>query len=329
MSDFWRDRSVFVTGCTGLLGSHLTEMLIAEGAQVTGLIRDRVPRSRLQALPEVQARMNVVYGDLEDYDLLERAINEYEVDTVFHLAAQTIVGTANRNPRATFEANIKGSWNLLEACRRNPLVTRVLIASSDKAYGVQADLPYSEDTPLEGTHPYDVSKSCTDLISHTYHVTYGLPVCITRCGNFFGGGDLNWNRLVPGTIRSVLRGERPIIRSDGTFVRDYIYVRDGAKAYMHLAEKMDDADLHGHAFNFSNEIQLDVKTLVTKITHLMEREDLEPEILNEAKHEIPHQYLSAKKAREKLAWSPAYEFDDALRETIAWYRDHVAEEEQR
>ena len=201
---------------------------------------------------------------------MERALGEYEIDTVFHLAAQTIVGIANRNPVSTFEANIQGTWSVLEACRRSPAVKQVVLASSDKAYGDQEHLPYDEDTPLQGRHPYDVSKSCADLIAHTYAVSYGLPVAITRCGNFYGGGDLNWNRIVPGTIRSVLRGQRPVIRSDGKFVRDYFYVEDGANAYMVLAEALARRpDLRGEAFNFSNEIQVTVLDLVQAILQKM------------------------------------------------------------
>lgn len=321
MTKFWKGRSTFVTGCTGLLGSHLAEALLSSEAELVGLVRDQVPRSRLNSLPEVRERMNIVHGDIVDFDLLERVLNEYEVDTVFHLAAQTIVGTANRNPRSTFDANIRGTWNLLEACRRVPTVTRIVVASSDKAYGIQEELPYLETAPLQGTHPYDVSKSCADLISTSYNLSYGLPVSITRCGNFFGGGDLNFNRLIPGTIRSVLDGERPIIRSDGTHVRDYIYVKDGATAYMLLAEKMDDPRAVGEAFNFSNEVQLDVKTLVEKILEMMGRDDLAPKILSEVRNEIPHQYLSAAKAREILGWKPVFGIDDALRETIDWYQE--------
>jgi len=314
-----------VTGCTGLLGSHLTEELVREGADVIGLVRDRVPKSRLFEQKALLDRVTLVHGQVEDYDLLERAVNEYEVDTVFHLAAQTIVGTANRSPRATFEANVRGTWNLLEACRQVSTVKRIVVASSDKAYGDQEELPYDEDTPLEGRHPYDVSKSCTDLISLSYHKSFELPVCVTRCGNLYGGGDLNWNRLIPGTIRSAVRGERPVIRSDGSYVRDYFYVKDGATAYMHLAERMDDAALHGHAFNFSNEIQVTVLDLTKRILSLAGREDLKPLVLNEARNEIRHQYLSATKAKKVLAWTPRWDLDKGLRETIAWYREHLAE----
>jgi len=254
-------------------------------------------------------------------------LGEYEIDTVIHLAAQTIVTIANRNPVGTFESNIQGTWSLLEACRRSPKLKQIIAASSDKAYGDCDVLPYDESTPLKGTHPYDVSKSCSDLISHAYAHSYGLPVVITRCGNFFGGGDLNWNRIIPGTIRSVQRGERPIIRSDGLYVRDYFYVEDGAAAYMLLAEKLaENPKLAGEAFNFSNEIQLTVKDIVGRILGLM-GSNLEPDVRNEVSNEIKLQYLSAEKARRMFDWKPLFSTDDALRRTIEWYTRYLAEKQ--
>ncbi|CAD5961974.1 Putative sugar dehydratase/epimerase YfnG [Planktothrix tepida] len=318
MSEFWRDRSVFVTGGTGLLGSWLVAELVNRGARVTALIRDGVPQSRLYT-ENWHHQINIVRGCIEDLPTLARAINEYEVDTVFHLAAQTIVGVANREPLATFEANIKGTWNLLEACRRVGGVSRIVVASSDKAYGDQEILPYDETTPLQGEHPYDVSKSCADLICRTYYVSYGLPVCITRCGNFYGGGDLNFNRIVPDTIRSAFHDKPVTIRSDGSYIRDYFYVRDGVLAYLHLAEQMERKEIWGEAFNFSNEIQIKVLDLVHKVLMLTNKTSLETKILNEAKHEIKHQYLSAKKARKLLSWYPQYSLEVGLQETINWY----------
>ena len=318
--EFWRDRPIFVTGATGLVGSWLVRRLIEAGAEVTCLIRDRVPESELFR-SGMRDRIKIVRGDISDQALLERALGEHEIVSVFHLAAQTIVGIANRNPVSTFEANIRGTWSLLEACRRSPLVKQIVVASSDKAYGDQEKLPYDETTPLQGTHPYDVSKSCADLISHTYANSYGLPVVITRCGNFYGGGDLNWNRIVPGTIRSVIRGQRPVIRSDGKFIRDYFYVEDGAHAYMMLAEAIAKRpELKGHAFNFSNEIQVTVLDLVRSILRVM-GSDLVPEVRDEASNEIIHQYLSAEKARKELNWSPLFDLETGLERTIAWYKD--------
>jgi CDP-glucose 4,6-dehydratase len=320
---FWQDRRVFVTGATGLVGGWTVRALVERGAHVVALIRDQVPGAELARSGLLQ-KIDVVYGCVEDYALLERALAEYEIQSVLHLAAQTIVGVANRSPLSTFETNIKGTWCLLEAARRCGHKPQVIVASSDKAYGTQAQLPYTEDAPLQGRHPYDVSKSCADLLALAYHQTYDLPVCVTRCGNFFGGGDLNFNRIVPGTIRAVLRGQRPVIRSDGTFVRDYFYVQDGAAAYLHLAQCMAGCpEVLGQAFNFSNEIQVTVLDLVARILRQMQS-PLEPDVRGEASHEIKHQYLSAAKARRMLAWTPRYALDDALGETIAWYRDYFA-----
>lgn len=293
--------------------------LIEQGANVTGLVRDHVPQSNLYQGEHIK-KMNIVRGSLEDLSVIERALGEYEIDTVFHLAAQAIVGVANRNPISTFEANILGTWNILEACRKHPLIKRVIVASSDKAYGDQENLPYDENMPLQGKHPYDVSKSCADLISHTYFHTYGLPVCITRCGNLYGGGDLNFNRIIPQTIQLVLNGEAPEIRSDGTFVRDYFYIEDAVQAYLLLAEKMEENNLAGEAFNFSNEIQLTVLELVEKILKKM-NSNLKPKVLNQGSNEIKHQYLSAEKARKLLNWTPAYTIDEGLEKTIEWYTE--------
>ena len=319
LDQFWVDRPVLVTGATGLVGGWLVRRLLAANASVVCLVRDWIPHSELVSTMMIE-QVQVVRGDLSDQTLLERILGEFGIESVIHLAAQTIVGTANRNPISTFETNIRGTWLLLEACRRGPLVQQIVIASSDKAYGDQEQLPYSETAPLQGQHPYDVSKSCADLIAHTYANTYQLPVAITRCGNFYGGGDLNWNRIVPGTIRSVLRGQRPVIRSDGLFVRDYFYVKDGAAAYMLLTERLSrDSSLIGQAFNFSNEIQVTVLDIVNRILEQM-GSNLAPDIRDEVSHEIRHQYLSAAKARDMLDWQPEYSLDEGLAETISWYQ---------
>lgn len=323
-SSFWLDRPVFVTGATGLVGSWLVSRLLAEKADVVCLVRDWVPQSELVRSRLIE-RVKVVRGDVCDQELLERTLGEYEINTVFHLAAQTIVTIANRNPVSTFQTNIGGTWALLEACRRSPKVEQIVVASSDKAYGDQEILPYTESTPLQGQHPYDVSKSCADLIAHTYGVSYGLPVAITRCGNFYGGGDLNWNRIIPGTIRSILRGQPPVIRSDGSFVRDYFYVEDGAAAYMLLAEKLaGNRALRGEAFNFSTEIQVTVIELVERILERM-GSSLKPVVQNEASNEIRHQYLSAARARTELGWNSLFTLDQGLDLTIAWYRHFLQE----
>jgi len=317
---FWQDRPTFVTGATSLVGSWVVRRLISLGADVVCLVRDWVPQSELVRSRLIE-QVKVVRGDMRDQALLERVLGEYEIDTVIHLAAQTIVSIANRNPISTFETNIGGTWSLLEACRRSPKVKQIVLASSDKAYGEHERLPYEEKMPLQGRYPYDVSKSCADLIAQTYATTYGLPVVITRCGNFYGGGDLNWNRIVPGTIRSVLRGQHPVIRSDGNQVRDYFYVEDGAVAYTLLAERLaKNPDLRGEAFNFSNEKPLTVLELVRIILKQM-GSNLEPVILNEATNEIRCQYLSAAKARRILGWQPLFTLEEGLQRTIKWYKN--------
>ncbi len=322
MNSFWRDRSVLVTGGTGLLGSWLVSQLMEAGANVVCLVRDWVPQSELVRTRRIE-QVKTVRGDVCDLSLLERALGEYEVEVVFHIAAQAIVGIANHNPISTFSTNIGGTWAVLEACRRSPKVASIVVASSDKAYGAQEHLPYSEGMPLLGRHPYDVSKACADMIAQTYATTYNVPVAITRCGNFYGGGDLNWNRVVPGTIRSILRGERPIIRSDGEFVRDYFYIQDGAAAYMLLAERLaSNLALRGQAFNFSNESQISVLELVNLILRKM-NSPLQPEVRNEASNEIRHQYLSAERARNILNWKPQFTLNEGLDRTIAWYREFL------
>jgi CDP-glucose 4,6-dehydratase len=322
MKTFWRDRPIFVTGGTGLVGTWLVRRLLEAGADITCLIRDWVPQSELVNSHLIE-RVKVVRGNVQDQELLERVLGESEIDTVIHLAAQTLVTVANRNPVSTFESNVRGTWTLLEAARRSPAVKQVVVASSDKAYGENDGNPYDEDTPLRGMHPYDVSKSCGDMIAQTYGRTYRLPVVITRCGNFYGGGDLNWSRIVPGTIRSVLRGERPIIRSDGKCVRDYFYVEDGAAAYMLIAEKLaENPELRGDAFNFSNELQITVLEMVERVLVLM-GSSLGLDVQNNATNEIDFQCLNASKARELLNWQPLFSLEEGLRRTIEWYKNFL------
>ncbi len=326
----WKQSKVFVTGATGLLGSHLTRELLSRGAEVVALVRDSVPRSLFYSQEpawKLEQRVTVVRGALEDFDVIERAINEYEIDTVFHIGAQTIVGTANRNPLATFRSNIEGTWNVLEACRLHhgagKRIKRVVVASSDKAYGNLNGEAYDESFPLRGEHPYDVSKSCTDLISHTYFKSYGLPVAVTRCGNFFGPGDLNFSRIIPGVVRDVVEGRVPVIRSDGKSIRDYIYAEDGAHAYLALAEAMTESAkgtaFAGEAFNFSYGLRLTVKDVVSRVLKILGREELQPQILNQASNEIPVQCLNSDKARKLLNWKAQYGFDEGLRKTVEWY----------
>lgn len=319
---FWRGRGVFVTGGTGLIGSWLVKRLLQAGARVVLLVKDVHPGSEIVRSGDI-ARCALVYGQLEDYATLEHAINVYETETVLHLAAQTLVGAAHRNPLATFEANVRGTYNLLEACRvHGRLVRRIVVASSDKAYGDKDVLPYTEDMPLDARHSYDVSKSCTDLICQAYAHTYRLPVAITRFGNVYGGGDLNLSRIVPGTIRALHQGECPTIRSDGQYTRDYLYVEDVAAGYTRLAEALDDESLYGSAFNFSAGTALTVLEIVGHIRRIMACEHLEPDVRNTAEAEIRHQLLSAAKARTQLGWQARVDLQNGLGQTIAWYRSY-------
>jgi len=321
--DTWAGRAVFVTGAAGLVGSWLTRSLVERGARVVGLVRDEDGESPLLRSDDTK-RMTLVHGDLTDLRTLERAVVEYQVETVFHLGAQPIVGAAEELPLETLESNVRGTYNMLEACRRHPsVVRRIIVASSDKAYGAQERLPYTEDMPLDGRRPYEVSKVCADLLAQSYRLSYGSPVGIARCGNIYGGGDLNWSRLIPDTIRAILRRQRPVIRSDGKFIRDYVYVKDVVSAFMLLAEKLDDVALHGQAFNFSPERPYTVLQVVSVIQDLLDARDLEPLIQGGAKNEIHSQYLDSTKARKMLGWSPRYSLEDGLKETIAWYRKFI------
>ena len=315
---FWNGRRVLVTGATGFLGSHVVVALLDAGADVVVLARDSVPLSPIA--DTWSGRVTTIRGDIVDQDVVERTLGEYDVRTVLHLAAQSQVGVANRNPASTYDSNIRGTWVVLEAARRSPLVEQVVLASSDKAYGAQPELPYTEDMPMLAVNPYDVSKACADMIGQSYHSTYGLPVTITRCGNFFGPGDRNWERIIPGTARSVLRGERPVLRSDGTMIRDYLYVVDGATAYLRLVEAMAASpEIAGQAFNFSTEEPKSVLEVVELVQRAAGTE-LEPDIQDRASAEIPEQHLSAGKAKRILGWAPSLTLEEAIAETVDWYR---------
>jgi CDP-glucose 4,6-dehydratase len=316
---FWQDRNVFITGASGFLGGWLVEGLLERKANVVALVRDSVPNSYLYT-SGLDKKIQIVRGRLEDAHLLRRAIGEYETETIFHLGAQTQVITANRSPMDTFRANIEGTWNLLEAARNSNSVKGVVVASTDKAYGSQKILPYDEKSPMNGAHPYDVSKSCADLLAQSYFHTYGLPISVTRCGNFYGGGDLNFARIVPGTIKSIIMGKTPVIRSDGKYIRDYFHIEDAVIAYLALAENIERKEIMGEAFNFSNEDPISVIDIVKMISDLMDFKE-EPKILNAASGEIREQYLSAKKARALLDWKPKYPLKEGLKKTIAWYGD--------
>lgn len=324
MSAFWLDRPTLITGVTGLVGGWLATRLLEHKAQVVCLIRDHMPGSHFMK-HRLDSQAMIVQGDVRDQELLERVLGEYEIQTVLHLAAQTIVPIANRNPVSTFETNIKGTWSLLEACRRSPKIEQIIIASSDKAYGEAQHLPYREETPLNAIYPYDVSKACGDMIARCYAATYKMPVAITRCGNFYGPGDLNWNRIIPGTIRSFLLEQSPVIRSDGSLVRDYMYIDDGISAYMTLAEAMStDRSLHGESFNFSTQNGLAVRDIVSKLQGIMNSQ-VDPVYLQQGSGEIQAQTMSAQKARTQLSWSPVVAIDEGLQKTVEWYKAYFKE----
>lgn len=324
--DFWQERKVFITGANGFLGSWLTKALVDKGAEVVALVRDRVTRGGLH-LQNLEGQVTMVSGDLTNYALLERTLNEYWIDTCFHVAAQSIVAVANRSPLSTFESNIRGTWHLLEACRNSQTVTRIVVASSDKAYGGHDQLPYEESFNLNGIYPYDASKACADILARCYARTYNLPLAVTRCANLYGGGDLNFSRLIPDTIRAVLTHRDPIIRSDGTLVRDYMYIQDAVDAYLLLAENMEKDGIKGEAFNFGTERPASVIEVVTKIIKLSGQYDLKPNILGKGKPhaEIDRQYLSSHKVAERLGWRVKWTFEEGLRETIEWYRHYLAQ----
>jgi len=313
---FWTDRNVFVTGANGFLGSWMCRTLFEKGAHVVGLVRDDIARSYLN-VTGMDRRIDIVHGELENAALLERILNEFEIEFCFHLGAQPIVTTANRFPISTFESNIRGTWNLLEALRHNKEVKMTVVASSDKAYGSQSRMPYTEDAPLAGMNPYDFTKTCTDMMAQMYHRCYDVPLAISRCGNFFGPGDLNFSRIVPGTIRSLVHGKRPVIRSDGRYLRDYFFIEDAVSAYMALAENGDKTI--GQAFNFGTETPTSVIEIVDKIIKLSGQLNLKPKILGKAKDEILVQYLSCEKAWRVLAWKPKVSLDVALVKTVRWY----------
>lgn len=320
----WRERHVLVTGATGIVGGHLCQTLLRRGAYVVAFVRDDDSQSAFYRDGTARS-CSIVRGELQRFEDCIRAVNAQDIEVVFHLGAQTLVGNALRDPVETFESNLRGSYNLLEAARRLPeLVKAFIVASSDKAYGDSSVLPYTEDMPLAGRHPYDVSKSCTDLLATCYGVSYDLPVAIARCGNIYGAGDLNWSRIVPGTIRSLLAGERPVLRSDGRNIRDYIYVSDVVDAYLALAERLNEPEVRGEAFNFSPETRISVLEIVRTITSLMGSQ-LEPVVLGTATHEIKEQTLDASKARKLLCWRPQWSLEAGLAETIPWYRSVVSE----
>lgn len=321
MNDFWKDKNVFVTGADGFIGSWVAKELVEKKANVTLVVRDMKKNSCFD-FHGLRPKVNIVQGDIVDLAVLERAVTQFDTDYVFHLAAQAIVGIADKSPLSTFESNIKGTWNILEACRKKDAIKGLVVASSDKAYGVQEKLPYTEDSPLLGTYTYDASKACADILSKSYFATYGLPVAITRNANTYGGADMNFSRIVPDAIRCLAIGETLKIRSDGNPERDYMYVKDAANSYLVLAQNLSRKEIQGQAFNFGTETPIKVVDLFKKIAKIYGKPNAPLKILNQSKNEIPRQYLSIEKAKKLLNWKPKYTLDTGLKETIEWYSEY-------
>lgn len=321
--NIWKNKNVLVTGASGMVGSWLVKRLLSEGARVTVLLLDQDPQSELIRSGDV-SKCQVVSGDLRNRGDVGRAVFSSECEYIFHLGAQTIVSTAVFDPVYTFETNITGTWNLYDVVRTSgKQISGIIVASSDKAYGTALNLPYDESTPLHGEGPYDMSKSCTDLIARSYFLTYRIPTVIARCGNIYGGGDLNWSRIVPGTIRDLLVGDTPKIRSNGKFLRDYVYVQDAVDAYLSMASQISNNAVNGQAFNFSREEPLSVMDIYKAISFAVTQKYVEPIILDNAKNEIIDQHLSSKKAKSILKWESSYDLRRGLEETVSWYRSYL------
>ena len=316
----WKGMNVLVTGADGFIGSHIAKALVDKGTNVTTIVRDVKKTSNLDVL-NLRNKVNIIHGDLVNFHDCERTINEYDVEFIFHIAAQAIVGPANRSPLSTFESNIKGTWNILEACRLSKTAKGLIVASSDKAYLQQKKLPYTEESPLNGYYPYDASKACAEILARCYYMTYNIPLAITRNANTYGPADMNMSRIIPDVITTVLRGEQPVIRSDGTPERDYMYVKDAVSAYLTLAENLHRKEIVGQAFNFGTSKPISVIELYSKIIKLMGK-SVKPKILGEAKNEIDRQYLAIGKVKKILKWQPKYTIDQGLKETIEWYKNN-------
>ncbi len=319
---FWKEKNVFVTGADGFIGGWVAKRLVDEGANVTVIVRDMKVENAFDSLVFRQ-KVNIVQGDIADTLLMQRIMNEFSIEYVYHLAAQAIVGIANKSPLSTFETNIKGTWNILEAARNCSSIKGVVVASSDKAYGDQEKLPYTEDQPLKGLYPYDASKVCTDVLTRCYFKTYGLPIAVTRNANTYGGGDMNFNRIVPQTIKSLIDGEVPVIRSDGLLERDYMYIKDAVDAYLLIGENMDREDVMGNAFNFGVGQPISVINLFNKMIKISGSK-IKPKILNQASNEIKRQYLCVDKVKKTFGWEPRYSLDAGLKETMEWYKRYFA-----
>ncbi|MBI2573087.1 SDR family NAD(P)-dependent oxidoreductase [Candidatus Woesearchaeota archaeon] len=318
----WSNKNVFITGADGFIGGWIAKVLVERGANVVVLARDDKKESALK-LHHIEHKVNIVHGDITDFSLLRRIINEYEIEYCFHLAAQALVQIANRSPLSTFETNIKGTWTLLEAVREvaSPRFKALIVASTDKAYGIHEELPYTEESELRGIYPYDASKVCADVLARCYHKMYNLPICVTRKANIYGGADINFGRIVPDTFKSIITGQELIIRSDGTPQRDYMYVEDAADAYITLAENMHRPEIVGQAFNFSSEKPVSVLELVNTIVKVAGKQ-VQPKVLGQAKGEIDVQYLSRAKAEKLLGWKPRHSLEQGLSKTLEWYKGY-------
>lgn len=322
-NSYWSGKNVFVTGSTGLIGSWITRELVKSGAHVVSLIRDVHRLSILDLVCGKEFKpKTLIYGDLRDYELLLRVLNEYEIAVCLHLAAQAIVGVANKSPLSTFESNVRGTWTLLEACRNTSSIESIVVASSDKAYGEPLNVPITEDHPLIATFPYDASKACVDMIARSYHTSFGLAVAVSRCCNIYGGADLNFSRIIPDTIRSVLLDREPLIRSDGSPIRDFMYIDDAVSGYLLLAENMQRAGVAGNAFNFGTGKPVKVLDLVNKIIKNAGKQNLQPKIMGNKSNEINVQYLDSTKAKQILNWEAKTTLDDGLTKTIQWYKEN-------
>ena len=321
---YWAGKKVLVTGCNGFVGGWLTQRLVDQGAQVFGLIWEVDPDAHFYRAG-LSDRITCVPGDIRDVPLLTKTLADGNIDTVFHLAAQAIVTKAKLSPLETYETNTMGTWALLEAARSARSLQRIVVASTDKVYGDRDELPYLESSPLCATNPYDVSKAAADLIARSYAKTYHLPLAVVRCGNIYGGGDLNFDRLIPSTIIAALQNEHPLVRSDGTLTRDYMYVDDAVDAYLMLGQALDQQRFHGEVFNFGNEQPFTVLEIIGRVLDLMGRRHLTPIVQNVAEAEIQHQYLSAAKAKDELGWVPAHDLGSGLPKTISWYEAFPAE----
>ncbi|OGZ27136.1 MAG: hypothetical protein A2365_00505 [Candidatus Nealsonbacteria bacterium RIFOXYB1_FULL_40_15] len=324
MDNFWKNRNVLVTGGNGFIGGALSSELVEKGANVVVILRDW-PRFGTLNLLSIERKVTITPGSVCDLDLVSRVLNEYHIDSVFHLAAQPIVSTANASPLSTLESNIRGSWIVLEACRMHSRIERIVVASSDKAYGEHKNLPYTEDMPLLGNSPYEASKACADILSRCFSNTYDLPIAVTRCANTYGGGDPNISRVIPATILKILKGEDPVIWNKGTAGRDFIYIKDAVKAYLLLGEALDRKDVRGKAFNFGSANLISIQELIKLISSLMGKEDIKPVLMSnqDVIKEIDKQFMSFEKAKKELGWEPEWTIQNGLKETIEWYKNHI------